>query len=138
MKEEELARLLQLNEEAKVWYFQNYHGPTVITGLNTPIAPPIPRKADSSEKKAKKRKFLYEKQKGYCAYCDQLFSPDKLTFDHIKPKSKGGGKNYQNLVLVCHRCNSLKGDLASWAEVEERLHIFVSFVNTLRAKGYLK
>lgn len=35
---------------------------------------------------------------------------DYATFDHIIPKSKGGGFVVQNLVLACADCNSERGN----------------------------
>lgn len=32
------------------------------------------------------------------------------TFDHVIPKSKGGRRTAQNIVLACQDCNELKGD----------------------------
>lgn len=37
-----------------------------------------------------------------------------ITVDHIKPKAMGGGSNAANLVGVCYKCNTLKGDKYPW------------------------
>lgn len=64
---------------------------------------------------------LYEKFDGCCYYCTRdVWRPReqhcsshhelRATADHKIPRSRGGrGEN--NLVLACHACNSLKGDL---------------------------
>jgi 5-methylcytosine-specific restriction endonuclease McrA len=41
-----------------------------------------------------------------CVYCH---SSEKLTLDHIIPKSRGGGHSVENLVTCCASCNSKKG-----------------------------
>ncbi len=48
-----------------------------------------------------------------CWYCG---STDRLSMDHIIPRSRGGGDSGENLLTVCHPCNSSKGskDLIVW------------------------
>lgn len=43
---------------------------------------------------------------GYCLFCG---SEESLTIDHIKPVSKGGSDNIENLQCLCWDCNSKKG-----------------------------
>jgi hypothetical protein len=59
-----------------------------------------------------KRKWLaqYNWQKGLCAICGQHFPPALMTRDHIVPRSKGGGTDWDNIHLTCEPCNSAKGD----------------------------
>lgn len=45
-----------------------------------------------------------------CQYCGNRFNENDLTMDHVIPKSKGGKKNFENIVLSCRRCNELKAD----------------------------
>jgi 5-methylcytosine-specific restriction endonuclease McrA len=44
-----------------------------------------------------------------CQYCAKIFSTEKLTVDHIIPKSRGGKKSWTNLVAACKKCNQKKG-----------------------------
>lgn len=39
-----------------------------------------------------------------CCYCGKR----GIQFDHIEPRSTGGGDSWQNLTAACHRCNGLK------------------------------
>ena len=59
-------------------------------------------------------KFLrqYEKQNGLCALCGQWFAPSAMTRDHITPRAKGGGTQWDNIQLACAPCNESKGDSA--------------------------
>tara|TARA_A100001391_G_C4878242_1_gene227357 strand:+ start:49 stop:549 length:501 start_codon:yes stop_codon:yes gene_type:complete len=44
-----------------------------------------------------------------CQYCANYFPSDKLTMDHVIPKSRGGQNTWENLVASCMRCNQKKG-----------------------------
>jgi hypothetical protein len=51
---------------------------------------------------------IYKRDGHVCWYCG---SDQNLTWDHIKPKSKGGEHRWENLVTCCFSCNNKKGDL---------------------------
>ena len=55
------------------------------------------------------RSALFRRDRYLCAYCVKVFSPDKLTRDHIVPLVQGGTNKWQNLVSACRFCNSAKG-----------------------------
>lgn len=42
-----------------------------------------------------------------CQYCGKR---DRLTIDHVVPKSRGGRDTWENLVSACVPCNNKKGD----------------------------
>ncbi len=49
--------------------------------------------------------------KGICYHCEQKFSRDELTMDHLIPLSRGGTSSKKNIVVACKPCNSLKKNL---------------------------
>ncbi len=51
--------------------------------------------------------MIYKRDENKCQYCG---STRHLTIDHVIPKSKGGGENWDNLVVACSSCNTKKGD----------------------------
>lgn len=53
---------------------------------------------------------LFVRDRFTCAYCLNVFSKDKLTRDHIIPRSKGGADNWQNCCTSCVSCNTHKSD----------------------------
>ena len=54
------------------------------------------------------REYIKEKEhQNECIYCG---SEDKLTLEHILPRSRGGPDEPTNAVWVCKKCNSGKGD----------------------------
>jgi len=46
-----------------------------------------------------------------CWYCGIQLEPEKLTKDHVFPRSKGGDNDMDNIIMVCKTCNSSKGDM---------------------------
>ena len=49
--------------------------------------------------------------KGVCYFCEQKFSKEQLTMDHVIPISRGGRSTKKNIVVSCKQCNSLKKNL---------------------------
>jgi len=49
------------------------------------------------------------RDKNQCQYCANHFPDDKLTMDHVMPKSRGGKNAWENLVAACRKCNQRKG-----------------------------
>ncbi|WP_412067170.1 HNH endonuclease [Rubrivirga sp. IMCC43871] len=41
-----------------------------------------------------------------CVYCG---ATERLTIDHVRPKSRGGKDTWENLVAACTPCNNRKG-----------------------------
>ena len=46
-----------------------------------------------------------------CQYCGNRFAAKDLTFDHVIPRSRGGGSNWTNIVAACGRDNLRKANL---------------------------
>ncbi len=44
-----------------------------------------------------------------CQYCLAVLPPARLTFDHVLPRSLGGGTCWENVVTACGSCNGRKG-----------------------------
>jgi 5-methylcytosine-specific restriction endonuclease McrA len=53
------------------------------------------------------RREVLKRDKYQCQYCG---TGDKLTLDHVIPKSKGGKHTWDNVVTACAKCNCFKGD----------------------------
>ena len=58
--------------------------------------------------------FLFARDEYRCQYCGRHKSDlgyrESLTRDHVVPKSRGGGNDWENVVAACSRCNRTKGD----------------------------
>jgi 5-methylcytosine-specific restriction endonuclease McrA len=55
------------------------------------------------------RANIYARDHHGCQYCGKKCSNDDLTFDHVLPIVKGGGKTWDNIVTCCFECNHKKG-----------------------------
>ena len=53
------------------------------------------------------RKNVIRRDGFRCQYCG---SRDKLTIDHVLPRSRGGRDSWENLVAACVPCNNRKGN----------------------------
>ena len=53
------------------------------------------------------RRAVFARDDWTCQYCG---SRSNLTVDHVVPRSKGGGSNWDNIVASCAPCNRRKGN----------------------------
>jgi 5-methylcytosine-specific restriction endonuclease McrA len=44
-----------------------------------------------------------------CQYCGRGFPTERLTFDHVIPRVRGGRTEWANVVTACEPCNLSKG-----------------------------
>jgi 5-methylcytosine-specific restriction endonuclease McrA len=62
---------------------------------------------------------MYKRQKGLCWICGERMAISPLSagkgkyasFDHLTPKSDGGGNTQDNLRLAHQKCNSARGSV---------------------------
>ncbi|MEM0951383.1 MAG: HNH endonuclease [Cyanobacteria bacterium P01_H01_bin.74] len=52
------------------------------------------------------RRNIMHRDNYACQYCGRQ---TELTIDHVIPRSKGGQNTWNNVVVACQRCNTLKG-----------------------------
>ncbi len=90
-------------------YDTKIHSPSIEMQLPSVIA--LKEYVRPSRKPAFTRFNLFLRDKWQCQYCGGKFKTHELTFDHVIPKSKGGGTNWENIVAACEKCNVKKGDM---------------------------
>lgn len=56
------------------------------------------------------RYHLFLRDEFTCQYCGNPFSAQDLTFDHVIPKSRGGGSRWENIVACCSLDNHKKAN----------------------------
>ena len=52
------------------------------------------------------RRAIFARDGGRCAYCTAAAT----SIDHVIPRSRGGGHNWENVVSACTKCNHQKAD----------------------------
>lgn len=57
----------------------------------------------------KQRFRIFVRDRFRCQYCAKKFDPQKLTLDHIVPRSQDGRDDPENLATSCIVCNQRKG-----------------------------
>ncbi|GGA20294.1 MULTISPECIES: HNH endonuclease [unclassified Okeania] len=62
------------------------------------------------KQKRKKKQQLIEDFGCYCWWCGKCLMPEKLTIEHLLPRSKGGSNSKENLRLSCFKCNNSRGN----------------------------
>ncbi len=67
---------------------------------------PLPRKARVI--KFSKHNVLH-RDSFRCQYCGARPPSREITFDHVVPRSRGGGTCWENIVVACRTCNGRKG-----------------------------
>lgn len=68
------------------------------------------RRQPSVRRKIKfSRMNVYQRDDFRCQYCGKRHAWDKLSYDHIVPRARGGRTTYTNIVSACKPCNSRKG-----------------------------
>jgi 5-methylcytosine-specific restriction endonuclease McrA len=60
------------------------------------------------ERVAFNKKNILRRDHYACQYCGRR--GDRLTVDHVRPRSKGGETTWTNVVAACLRCNLCKGN----------------------------
>lgn len=56
------------------------------------------------------QKAMYRRDGFICQYCLRKFNEERLSMDHVVPKSQGGKTGWENCVTACMDCNNKKAD----------------------------
>lgn len=56
------------------------------------------------------RRNIFRRDRYTCQYCGVQPGSDELTVDHVQPRSRGGVSSWENCVLSCMKCNTVKAD----------------------------
>lgn len=108
----ELQRAIQLllRNKAKIVHVRNRDVRTVSFAIPLPSVIQMLyfiKRGRQSVALSKKNVLLRDKHQ--CMYCG-VVGEQKLTVDHVFPKSRGGPSTFENLVCACVPCNTRKRD----------------------------
>ncbi len=65
-----------------------------------------------------------------CWWCEDCLPSEKLTLDHLIPKSRGGSNSLENLRLACFQCNNSRGDSLYPPEKKSKVFSLSSISNS--------
>ena len=54
------------------------------------------------------RKNIFQRDQNSCQYCG--YKGEKLSIDHVMPRSRGGLDTWENVTTACLTCNVVKGN----------------------------
>jgi len=83
--------------------------PTFKIAVPEVIALKVYEKMPLSEVKFTRRN-IYEHYGYRCCYCGKKRGTQDLNLDHVIPRSRGGGTNWENIVTSCVPCNLRKAN----------------------------
>lgn len=82
----------------------------------------IAREKQKAREMRKSRWWKDHLAAGKCHYCDDIFSAEELTMDHVVPLSRGGKSTKGNIVPSCKLCNNEKKYLTPAEMLLKRLN----------------
>lgn len=59
------------------------------------------------------RLAIFEREGHRCFYCRRQLETRGRALDHVRPRARGGGDGYRNVVACCAACNSAKRSLSA-------------------------
>jgi 5-methylcytosine-specific restriction endonuclease McrA len=105
---EAVSKLYEGKYEVIAEYAETVSSPSVT--MNVP-AVVRSKKATPRMKRAVKfsRLNVYARDNFTCQYCGAQKPTDKLNYDHVVPRKRGGPTTWENVVCSCYTCNTKKG-----------------------------
>ena len=62
-------------------------------------------------RREQKKRLFAGRERVPCCFCGRELTRQEATLEHIRPRSRGGGMEIENLTLSCQPCNSERGDM---------------------------
>jgi len=90
-------------------YDSYVHSPSLEMALPSVVA--LKEYVPTARRPAFTRFNVFLRDRFTCQYCGIKSPAERLTFDHVVPKSRGGRTSWINVVAACEPCNLRKGGL---------------------------
>ena len=107
---QECVKLIYLRKVIEVAHYENW----IVHSVNSEMVLPSVVMTRKFIKETNKIKFtkhnLYYRDEGTCQYCGKFDTINNQTVDHVKPKSMGGHRVWDNTVIACSQCNGSRGN----------------------------
>lgn len=88
-------------------YEQEVHSPSFTMKLPSVIS--LKEYVRMDRRPAFTRFNVFLRDRFTCQYCGNGYPSEELTFDHLRPRSRGGRTTWENVVTACQGCNLTKG-----------------------------
>lgn len=89
-------------------YDEVVHSPS--TEFRLPSVISLKDYVPSTRRAAFTRFNVFLRDRFTCQYCGYRGPAERLTFDHVVPRSKGGHTTWENVITACSPCNLQKGN----------------------------
>jgi 5-methylcytosine-specific restriction endonuclease McrA len=86
-----------------------FRSPSCEVRVPKTIAPRHYAHIDAAPKFCRRNVLLRDRYR--CMFCGERFTSDELTFDHLIPRSAGGGTTWENILMACVACNAKKRNI---------------------------
>ena len=115
-------------------YDRQVHSPS--WALNLPSVIALKQYIAIAKRPAFTRFNVFLRDRFSCQYCGNDYQANDLTFDHIRPRSRGGRTTWDNVVTACMDCNLRKSDrLPAECGMHPRIKPDVPSVRYLQSNG---
>ncbi len=115
-------------------YDRQVHSPS--WALNLPSVIALKQYIDIAKRPAFTRFNVFLRDRFSCQYCGNDYPANDLTFDHIRPRSRGGCTTWDNVVTACMVCNLKKSDrLPAECGMHPRIKPHMPSIHYLQGNG---
>lgn len=108
---QDAIRLVVTDKVRVLKYYDNWevHSPT--TTMQVPSVIIVNTFVNQNKKNVKySRSNVFLRDDHICQFCGSAPGLQKLSIDHVLPRSKGGKTSWYNVITACKACNSSKGN----------------------------
>ena len=106
---QDTMKLVYLNKVTVLEYYDDWKINTSNDSFKVPSVIMVNEYITRKSRIALTKNNLFLRDAYKCQYCGKNFPHMNLTYDHVIPRSKGGGTNWENIVAACKPCNNKKG-----------------------------